>query len=69
MSVQKESVFKFPKNLGCTFGDTSGKFCAAVGCWAETLRENLKDLGDTPERQEREATIVNTARCKGCPNV
>lgn len=69
MSLMLEGEPKYPGNEGCTFGDPDGKFCANVGCYANTLRENLKDLGDTPERWERDQQITEEAREKGCTNV
>jgi len=69
MAITIESEYKSPENLGCKYGDDGGKLCAAVSCWAQILRTNLADEGNTPERWERDKKIVEDARAKGCPNV
>jgi len=64
--MEKKQEYEYPGNLGCTYVDQNGKLCAAVGCWAKALLENSKDLGDTPEAEERRKIIIEKALAAGC---
>jgi len=61
-----KTEYEYPDNLGCTYIDQKGKLCAAIGCWAKALLENSKDLGDTPEAEERRKRIMEKAKAAGC---
>ena len=64
--MEKIQKYEYPENLGCTYIDQNGKLCAAIGCWARALLENSKDLGDTPEAEERRKRIMEKAKASGC---
>jgi hypothetical protein len=55
---------KYPEYKKCT---NWGKgFCAGSGCVGQALMDNSRDLGDTPEAEERRAKIKEDAEASGC---
>lgn len=55
---------KFPKLKNCTFWGEGT--CAGMGCAAQALMDNSRDLGDNQEAKERRDQIENDAKAAHC---
>lgn len=66
--MEKGAKYEYPRNLGCRYLDHN-EGCAKIGCWAQALLENSRDLGDTPEAEERRKKIIEKAIKAGCKQV
>ncbi len=63
--MNKDSEPKYPNLVNCQYG-MSG-MCAALGCQAQVLMNNSRDLGNNSEAKKRRDAIETASKAAGCP--